>query len=869
MLDASNNNSNSKVFGSPGSAQWRTFACSTTATLSDNENSKVLVIFGGSTVEGKTTTDPLNVSDSASSAGDLHNDIQLFDIKRHKWYSPTTNNSPKYGQVLPGCVNTSGGNGGGDRIIVYANNYDHTDPAAQIYQLDTTFGNWETSTSSSSRPPPASVFGAAFTFSDYGGSSAVYMHGGIPLDGQTNTAIKNDIDNNLRIMDPSTMTWTTGSNGPARKYHTMCYTPAIKGLVMFGGADQNVDSYNDLKVYKLDTSTWLYNPSVNSSSSGDGKPSARVLHTAVCLDDKVIVFGGAPSTSENPTDSSVWVLSVANPQKVSFTWSKAPIDESSRASGPSSRSGHTAVLVDNVMYVFGGNTASGDVDRNIYGLDTDSWTWTKWSSRETASEEGGPSTGVIVAAVLSSVFGVAAICVIAFFAHRIYRRRHPKPKQPGDGDDDGTGGEMNYKSSFLTLSQLGHGDRDEQTFPGQDQLEDDHRQYTRALGENSEIYEYLEDLPRPMPGYVVTAQPTTITDSSISIPYGSSSFIHPVVDSQSFSDAMRDSMSNGSPRQRPHSSPLSPSNGNANANDVNHGREGNDNTTSSISSNYNAHKPANHRYSSNSYTYTSSTPENDLVYAARSVSDGKKPDTRLNESSSGSNTITPVKKRLSLRKKRPESAGTTISSVPPEPIAYLPRNRDNQHIGSNNSNNESQTSLAESSDGPPTIRTSPSIETLTRPASPPVPPNMQLIYHYLAQEGIPIQQADVTAPESNRHTVVVCDSSPQIWRHSGCSSHNSAGAAVGNGDGSRISMVSLQPHQPKRIMSPLDRIAQYHTPESSLEAPQIRTGRSSIDIGTYGFSTPSSIYEAIPVEDGDGGRGSSHLTGSSRDIDRN
>lgn len=56
---------------------------------------------------------------------------------------------------------------------------------------------------------------------------------------------------------------------------------------------------------------------MSTNSSSGASPGARYLHTASCMKDKMIVYGGGTT---QPFDSDVWVLDAA--QYPTLTWER-------------------------------------------------------------------------------------------------------------------------------------------------------------------------------------------------------------------------------------------------------------------------------------------------------------------------------------------------------------------------------------------------------------------------------------------------------------------------------------------------------------------------------------------------------------------
>ncbi|ORX70492.1 galactose oxidase [Linderina pennispora] len=323
---------------------WRTFAC--LVPFTDKQGTPLLMSYGGTTSADR---DPLD-----SAAKGLTN-LQIFDLSSSKWQGPKTDNTPSIGPVLPGCGSSP------DNIWVYNAQYGVVGKeATSVSLLDSVHASWSAPTMHGQLP--VTRFGAAFATV----GSKFYMHGGVPLNDKNEADSPPTIANNLDILTPSSMSWTYASNGPARKYHTLCYLSKPNVVVLFGGADQNINSYNDVKVFS-------------------GEPSERVLHSAVCSDDTMYVFGGLPSVKDAPTDRKVWMLKA---EGGSFVWN-----------GPAPRGGHAAAIYDNKMYVFGGIVPRGQ-DNDMYQLDLKSWQWSVTSATDNSADSGssGVSSKVVIIA---------------------------------------------------------------------------------------------------------------------------------------------------------------------------------------------------------------------------------------------------------------------------------------------------------------------------------------------------------------------------------------------------------------------------------------------------------------------------------------
>ncbi|KAJ1728607.1 hypothetical protein LPJ61_003948 [Coemansia biformis] len=377
---------------------WRAFACMASVDAPDGAPS--FMLYGG--------TNATDAGNPLAVAGRGLNVLQIYNVDTDTWYLPGAANAPGEAPVLPGCGAAS------STAWVYDPQYGTTGNASTTVRvLDTVHWSW--STPMQSGQLPVTRFGAAFAYVP--DRQAFYMHGGIPLSAATNTADSPPgIANNMDYLNPPALSWSYASNGPARKYHTLCYMSSIKSLVLFGGSDQNIGSYNDVKVFSVERSAWEYAVNVQG-----GAPAERILHSAVCTEDAMYVFGGLHNIGDAPSDSAVWVLTASN--ATSFTWTRAPIPGPSQGAGPAARAGHSAALLNNNMYIFGGVGPSAR-DSAMYRLDLKSWQWTASNADGSRpSDDGGVNTRVLVAAVVASVLGLICVGIAGFAYYRWNRRR--------------------------------------------------------------------------------------------------------------------------------------------------------------------------------------------------------------------------------------------------------------------------------------------------------------------------------------------------------------------------------------------------------------------------------------------------------------
>ncbi|CAG8595341.1 3865_t:CDS:2 [Paraglomus brasilianum] len=387
--------------------------------------SNYMVLFGGVT---SSSVDFFTTSAAT-------NDVVVWGISDQRWYKPgitaVAGSAVPLPQKFVPCVSLSG-----KMFVLIANSTDQS-VAKDIAVLDGTFWNWQDSITTS--PPPDFRVGATLTAVN----DTLYRYAGQQASPTGNPMA--GINNLLYSLDSKTLVWTSRANGPSLAYHTACYLPKFDIIALFGGQNTDSQPQDVLTTYSVTKGVW--NQFVTTTSQT--KPSARLGHSAVCTEDKMIVFGGGTISSNGGTasDSSVWLATATS--ETSFSWS-TPV--TNQTNSPSSRMGHSAVLSGNNMIVFGG-IGSAINDKTVYILDTNTWTWSSVSpggnpssSSQTAPAASGSGTSatsiagsttsgttgqkksltVIIAAAVGGFVGVIFMAIAIFATTRHYRRKNRK-----------------------------------------------------------------------------------------------------------------------------------------------------------------------------------------------------------------------------------------------------------------------------------------------------------------------------------------------------------------------------------------------------------------------------------------------------------
>jgi len=164
-----------------------------------------------------------------------------------------------------------------------------------------------------------------------------------------------------------------------RSGHSFC--AANDQIYLFGGNDLRRPPGPNGELYKLDiSSSDFYWKKIESSGR---QPEPRSHHTTIVYGNRIILFGGFKSSSIRFND--VWILDTTTDE-----WSQPHIGVTeTKPDGevvfkrnwpevPSPRGAHSACLVGNQMYIFGGYGGTGFARRDfndVTALDLDTWEW--------------------------------------------------------------------------------------------------------------------------------------------------------------------------------------------------------------------------------------------------------------------------------------------------------------------------------------------------------------------------------------------------------------------------------------------------------------------------------------------------------------
>jgi N-acetylneuraminic acid mutarotase len=203
------------------------------------------------------------------------------------------------------------------QMYIYAGNNDNPDMLNDLWQYSVVSDNW---TYLGTTPPALTPRDchSAVVYND-----KMYVFGGFQY------PIPQKVDE-LWEYDFISSAWTQKTSGATGRNHHSAVVYDGK-IYIFGGKDNRDITLNDLWEHNITTDTWIQKKSA---------PAARREHSAVAYNKKMYIFGGTDNT-DNISDA-LW--------EYDFTgnnWTQ-------KVGAPFSIAGHSAVVYDGRMYVFGG-----------------------------------------------------------------------------------------------------------------------------------------------------------------------------------------------------------------------------------------------------------------------------------------------------------------------------------------------------------------------------------------------------------------------------------------------------------------------------------------------------------------------------------
>ncbi|KAI9030818.1 hypothetical protein CLU79DRAFT_731643 [Phycomyces nitens] len=189
------------------------------------------------------------------------------------------------------------------------------------------------------------------------------------------------------------------------------------------GYDQKFAPMSELLSFNTSASTWSVDPIL-----GDVLPSVRHSFTlnTVPNTNTVFMYGGESYEPSTPiVDDYSWVLDLS-----SLTWSQKTLPNS-----PGCLRGHSAISVNNYLFVLFGNDNSLTSQNNFHVLNFGTWEWTddyspSWDlpqNKKGQAGSSGLSTGAIVGIAIGAAVAVIAALLVLFF---LRRRKNKKQLEP-------------------------------------------------------------------------------------------------------------------------------------------------------------------------------------------------------------------------------------------------------------------------------------------------------------------------------------------------------------------------------------------------------------------------------------------------------
>ncbi|KAL9619823.1 MAG: hypothetical protein Q9160_005563 [Pyrenula sp. 1 TL-2023] len=177
----------------------------------------------------------------------------------------------------------------------------------------------------------------------------------IVFGGDTKLEDNDQLDDTLYLLNTSSRQWSRASPPGQRPVGRYGHTLNILGsrIYVFGGQVEGL-FFNDLMAFDLNNlqnpvNQWEY--LIRNSAEGGPQPGqippARTNHTVISYQDQLFLFGG--------TNGTQWFNDVWSYDPRTNTWSQ----QDCIGYIPQPREGHSAALVGDVMYIFGGRTEEG------------------------------------------------------------------------------------------------------------------------------------------------------------------------------------------------------------------------------------------------------------------------------------------------------------------------------------------------------------------------------------------------------------------------------------------------------------------------------------------------------------------------------
>ena len=206
-------------------------------------------------------------------------------------------------------------------------------------------------------------------------SQTFYLYGGRPGNGVSPTG-------NLWAL-PVTVSsktwWLIRPHPRPGAYMSNCGTYSQSKIILFGGQYGNETVGDELWLYNTNFRTWM-----TPARSGDRedtwpRPRAGCSLTSSSEDSTVILFGGYSNNKRAMSD--IWILQIGS-NGTTATWTNVTpttVAETGSITTPSPRFGHSSVMVDNELIIYGGSSKLSDIEYSclfdMWGFDISNRTW--------------------------------------------------------------------------------------------------------------------------------------------------------------------------------------------------------------------------------------------------------------------------------------------------------------------------------------------------------------------------------------------------------------------------------------------------------------------------------------------------------------
>uniref|UniRef100_H2YCU0 Fibronectin type-III domain-containing protein n=1 Tax=Ciona savignyi TaxID=51511 RepID=H2YCU0_CIOSA len=283
-------------------------------------------------------------------------ELHVYNTVTNQWFIPAVR-----GDIPPGCA-AYGFVCDGTRLFVFGGMVEYGRYSDDLYELQASRWEWKklSPRPPHNGPPPLPRLGHSFTLV----GDQVFLFGGLANesdDPKTNIPrYLNDLYT-LDIRNPNSAVWevppTYGSPPPPRESHTAVGWKDSNGhqrLIVYGG--MNGSRLGDLWMLDIGPMSWSC-PVVSGPC-----PLPRSLHSAICIDDKMFVFGGwVPLVIDEMKLSShekEWKCSdnLATYNLRTLAWETVAIEHymSVEDAAPRARAGHSSVNINSRMYLWSG-----------------------------------------------------------------------------------------------------------------------------------------------------------------------------------------------------------------------------------------------------------------------------------------------------------------------------------------------------------------------------------------------------------------------------------------------------------------------------------------------------------------------------------